>query len=131
MDKSFEENMIETEQSGLAYKDMNSCQYYTATLIYYAAILSGGIFIRSLGLIFNFVGTFVGPGLSFIIPGMLYIYANRTYPENRDNKEGKLGVIGGNPKSNKVLLITAWIQVVSGIIGFFVLMYNSVHAIIN
>ena len=88
---------------------MPNSQYYAATLLYYGIILVGAILIKDVSTIFGFVGSFSGAGLGFIMPGMMYMKANTLFPENRDVKNSKLGVIGGNPDSNKLLLYTAYI----------------------
>lgn len=74
------EDMMFISADGLAYKDMNNFYYYSATLIYFLIIILGAVFISNVGTIFSFVGTFAGAGLGFIMPGMMYIKANKVYP---------------------------------------------------
>jgi len=63
----------------LAYKDINNCYYYGATLTFYALILAGASLIEGVDVIFEFFGTICVANLSFLFPGGFYLVARKKF----------------------------------------------------
>ena len=62
---------------GLAYKDMKDVYYYTGTMLFYAVIIVGSLFIPGVDEIFELVGVICVNALAFLFPATFYITAAR------------------------------------------------------
>lgn len=92
---------------------MKSLYYYTVTFIFYVIIIIGAIFIPNVDVIFEFIGIISVNAISFLIPGVFYITASR-----RHEAKGH--------KRNTCLVVTAYFQLLGGIIYFFLGAYNQI-----
>lgn len=61
------------EASGLAYKTMNPVIYNVTALVLYVIEVILGITISNIGMVFGFIGTFAGTGLSYFLPSLFVI----------------------------------------------------------
>ena len=67
----------------LAYKTMNPVIYYSVNVGMYVLVIVMAIFIDSIGLMFSFIATFAGSGLSFFIPSSLFYIGYTKYADQK------------------------------------------------
>ena len=75
----------EPAQNGLAYKDMSSFYYFTATIIYFLLTVAGSCLIPSVDEIFEFIGVICVNCMSFIFPASFYLSATTRYRSSRES----------------------------------------------
>jgi hypothetical protein len=80
--------MMIIEDNGLAYKDINNCYYYSATLILFFLNLFCAILIPDVKILFEIVGTIAANFLSFICPATFYLKARSLCLQRGENSNG-------------------------------------------
>ena len=98
----------------MAYKTMNPLIYYPVTFALYAVEVMLAILINNIGMVFGFIGTFAGCGLSFFIPSLFVIIGFKKFADQKFMKE------------NKVWVTVAWINFWAGVFFFLVFLLNNV-----
>ncbi len=72
--------------NALAYKDMNACYYYSATIIMFAASAFGACVIPGVNIIFSFVATISITFISFLFPAGTYLLGKKYYLKREAEK---------------------------------------------
>jgi len=119
------------EDGGLAYLDMKDSYYYGATLAYFGLIVAGSILIPSVDEIFEFVAAICVNMLSFLMPAVFYLVADSRYKFNREAVVNVHMNKGTPPPANKILICSAYFQLLLGIAAFCLGMFNNIHGLIN
>lgn len=113
------------DEQTLAYKDMKDLYYYSATLIYFIAAILGACFIPEIDIIFEFIASITVNFMGFILPSMFYIKADSMQRKKRENLVGQHN--DEQPyQTNKVLLASAYLQLLLGLGAFVVGITNNV-----
>ena len=116
----------------LAYKDMNDCFYYFATIAYQALVVFAACSIPHVDIVFNLVEVLCINCICFFFPAIFYILAANK-KQKRDASKSILSKAGDEPR-NKTLEICSYITFILGVIAFVlggIDYYNSVIELIN
>ena len=73
------ESIPAEEANRMAYKDMNSFYYVTATLAYFTLIIYMSIAIKDISVIFSFLSAITASSIQFYFPAVFYMLAVRKY----------------------------------------------------
>ena len=97
---------------------MNPMIYYLVTISLYAIEVLLAILINNIGMVFGFIATFAGTGLSYFLPSMFVIMGFKKFGEAKFLKE------------NHVWVTVSWINFIAGVFFFFMFLANNVLGLV-
>lgn len=101
----------------MAYKEMKTIYYLIVTLIFYAIIVVGSIFILDITTIFDFASAIAVTAIAFLFPGWFYLLAVKEY--------------GEKVPEHKKLKCYAYMFLVLTVLNFVLGMYSSIYSVIT
>lgn len=114
---------------------MKDVYYYVSTLIFYALIIVGSLFIPGVDEIFEIVGVVCVNALAFLFPACFYLSASNQAAKAAGGKRTETlsnfdpSAVVSKPQVNQYLRVTAWLQLFGGICAFCAGMYNQINSI--
>jgi amino acid permease len=94
----------------MQFRHVEPALYYASIVIYFTITVLGGVFIKDLIIIFEFVSALVMTNLCFILPGYFYLKAKAKYGDKEEKGEGKW----------ISFTVWSWILIGTGIIVFLI-----------
>lgn len=110
-----EENELNRQNEGLAYKDMKDCHYYSATIFLFLFEAGMAIAIPDVEIMFNFVSAIAASCLGFLFPAVFFLGAERQFQVDEETK-----------KRNSYHRVMAYFHLVLGIFIFIVCFTQSI-----
>lgn len=112
---------------------MKDVYYYVSTLIFYALIIVGSLFIPGVDEIFEIVGVVCVNALAFLFPACFYLSASNKVMKAGARTETLSNfdpsITSSQPKVTTYLRVTAWMQLIGGVCAFCAGMYNQINSI--
>ena len=81
------EETIMTTRSGLTYKKLPEPVFYWTAIMLQSSLLIMAISVQSIDSVFDFVGAFGSGCISFLFPGVAYLYALHSWGSGRVRKQ--------------------------------------------
>ena len=79
-------DIIMTTRSGLTYKKLPEPVFYWTAIMLQSSLLIMAISVQSIDAVFDFIGAFGSGCISFLFPGMAYLYALHNWGSGRVRK---------------------------------------------
>lgn len=80
--RSLGSNFMASQNSELAYKDMNQLEYILLSVGSFLLIIIASIFMEDIGLVFTILSAISTTSLSFLFPGFFFLIALKKYQNN-------------------------------------------------
>ena len=97
---------------------MNPLIYYSVTIGLYSLEVLLAILINNIAMVFGFIATFAGTGLSFFIPSLLVIIGFKKFADAKFMQE------------NKIWVTIAWINFCAGVFFFILFLINNILGLV-